>query len=152
GDLHLGQILWTGHDIVFIDFEGEPGAPMAQRTIKRSPLADVAGLLRSFDYAGRMAVHTAIERGRVIGIDDVDAWRGRWTARNSEMLLRSYFEGIEGADLTPADDADRRLLVDLYTMTKALYEIRYELANRPDWVTWPMASVLEMLRADPVRR
>jgi maltose alpha-D-glucosyltransferase/alpha-amylase len=152
GDLHLGQILWTGHDIVFIDFEGEPGAPMAQRTIKRSPLADVAGLLRSFDYAGRMAVHTATERGRVIDSDEIDAWRGRWTQRNGEALLGAYFEGIDGAGLTPVQDADRRLLVDLYTMTKALYEIRYELANRPDWVTWPMTSVLEMLRTDPVRR
>ena len=145
GDLHLGQILWTGHDIVFIDFEGEPGAPMAQRTIKRSPLADVAGLLRSFDYAGRVAVHTAVERGRVNDVDDVDAWRGRWTRRNQDTLLRAYFEHMAGSDLIPADDDDRRLLVEIYAATKALYEVRYELANRPDWATWPMTAVNEML-------
>ncbi len=145
GDLHLGQILWTGHDIVFIDFEGEPGAPMAQRTIKRSPLADVAGLLRSFDYAGRMAVYTAIERGRVTDTDDIDTWRRRWTRQNHDALLDAYFEAIDGAGLVPADPDDRQLLVEIYTVTKALYEIRYELANRPDWVTWPMTSVMDMM-------
>jgi maltose alpha-D-glucosyltransferase / alpha-amylase len=152
GDLHLGQILWTGQDIVFIDFEGEPGAPMAQRTIKRSPLADVAGLLRSFDYAGRVAVHTAIERGRVIDVDEVDAWRQRWTRGNQEALLVAYFDGIDDTALVPADEDDRRLLVDIYAMTKALYEVRYELANRPDWVSWPMTSVMEMLPEAAVRR
>ncbi len=152
GDLHLGQILWTGHDIVFIDFEGEPGAPMAQRTIKRSPLADVAGLLRSFDYAGRMAVHTAVERGRVIDVDVIDAWRRRWTERNQDALLEAYFDGVDGTGLVPADDGDRRLLVDIYAMTKALYEIRYELANRPDWVSWPMTAVMEMLPETAARR
>jgi len=152
GDLHLGQILWTGHDIVFIDFEGEPGAPMAQRNIKRSPLADVAGLLRSFDYAGRMAVHTAIERGRVTDLDDLDTWRQQWTRRNRNALLDAYFDAINDAGLVPADHGDRHLLVDIYAVTKALYEIRYELANRPDWATWPMSSVIEMLPGDAVGR
>jgi len=152
GDLHLGQILWTGHDIVFIDFEGEPGAPMAQRTIKRSPLADVAGLLRSFDYAGRMAVHTAVERGRVSDGDEIDAWRRQWTEQNQAALLRTYFDSIDDAGLVPGDDEDRQLLVDIYSVTKALYEVRYELANRPGWVTWPMTSVIEMLPEDSTGR
>lgn len=145
GDLHLGQILWTGHDIVFIDFEGEPGTPMAQRRIKRSPLADVAGLVRSFDYAGRMAVHTAIERGRVNDVDGLEAWRRRWTEQNQDALLTAYFSHIEAAGLIPADDTDRRLLLDVYVVTKALYEVRYELANRPGWAAWPMAAVSELL-------
>ena len=145
GDLHLGQILWDGRDVVFIDFEGEPGAPMAQRTIKRSPLADVAGLLRSFDYAGRMAVHTAIERGRVIDVDELDAWRQAWTKQNHTALLAAYFEHSGDAGLVPDADDRRRLLLDVYSLNKALYEIRYELANRPDWVSWPMSAVLDML-------
>ncbi len=152
GDLHLGQILWTGHDVVFIDFEGEPGAPMSQRTIKRSPLADVAGLLRSLDYAGRMAVNTAIERGRVTAVDDVDAWRRAWTRQNHGALLGAYFEAIDDAGLVPAEADDRQLLVEIYEVTKALYEIRYELANRPDWAIWPMTSVMEMSPEAAVRR
>jgi len=147
GDLHLGQVLWTGQDVVFIDFEGEPGAPMTQRTIKRSPLADVAGLLRSFDYAGRMSVHTATERGRVSDTDQdtIDRWRRSWTERVGVALLDAYDETIDGAGLVPADPADRRLLLDVYILIKALYEVRYELANRPDWVTWPLSSIDEMI-------
>ncbi len=147
GDLHLGQILWTGHDVVFIDFEGEPGAPIAQRSIKRSPLADVAGLIRSFDYAGRMAIHTAIERGRVGEGDQtaMDAWRRRWTSQIHRALLDSYFAAIGDAGLIPADDDDRRLLVDIYVLVKAMYEVRYELANRPSWVSWPMSAISDML-------
>ena len=146
GDLHLGQILWTGQDVVFIDFEGEPGAPMAQRTIKRSPLADVAGLIRSWDYAGRMAVHTAIERGRIGDGDreQVEAWRRRWTQRMEAALIGAYFAGVDGAGLIPTDDADRRLLLDIYVLVKALYEVRYELSNRPAWASWPLAAVSEM--------
>ncbi len=149
GDLHLGQILWTGSDVVFIDFEGEPGAPMAQRTIKRSPLADVAGLVRSFDYAGRMAVHLATERGRIGEVDQasVDDWRRRWTSDATERLIEAYVGSIDGAGLVPAAADDRRLLLDVYMLVKALYEVRYELSNRPDWVAWPMSAVADLLAA-----
>jgi trehalose synthase-fused probable maltokinase len=145
GDLHLGQVLWTGTDVVFIDFEGEPGAPMAQRSIKRSPLADVAGLVRSFDYAGRMAVQRAVERGRIGDSEQraVDSWRRRWTHGVTTRLLDSYFAAIDDAGLIPAADDDRRLLLDVYMLVKAMYEVRYELSNRPDWVGWPIAAIVE---------
>ncbi len=151
GDLHLGQVLWTGHDVTFIDFEGEPGIPIGQRRIKRSPLGDVAGLLRSLDYAGRVAVHTADERGR-IGPSDLDAvhrWRAEWTAAAQRALLDTYLDRIDGTDLIPADRADVALLLDVYTLTKCLYEVRYELANRPHWVGWPLAAIADMF---PARR
>ncbi len=147
GDLHLGQILWTGNDVVFIDFEGEPGLPISQRTIKRSPLADVAGLVRSFDYAGRMAVHTARERGRIADtdVDRVDAWRAAWTDASQQALLDAYFADVGDTGLIPSDDDDRRLLLEVYVLVKSLYEVRYELANRPDWVAWPMSAISDML-------
>jgi maltose alpha-D-glucosyltransferase/alpha-amylase len=146
GDLHLGQVLWTGQDVVFIDFEGEPGAPIAQRSIKRSPLADVAGLVRSFDYASRMSVHTAIERGRLPETELAEAatWQRAWTTSVCDALLTSYDDVIDGSGLVPQEHADRRMLLDVYALTKALYEVRYELANRPDWVTWPLEAIIDM--------
>ena len=145
GDLHLGQVLWTGHDVVFIDFEGEPGQPMSQRTITRSPLGDVAGLQRSLDYAGRVAVDTMTARGRVSDSEAraVDAWRSEWTRHTQEQLLRSYCDTIAGTGLVPENAADIRFLLDVYVVTKSLYEVRYELANRPDWVSWPLAALAE---------
>jgi maltose alpha-D-glucosyltransferase/alpha-amylase len=151
GDLHLGQILWTGHDVVFIDFEGEPGQPMGQRTIKRSPLGDVAGLLRSLDYAGRVAVDTAVERGRVGDADrpTVDTWRAAWTHEMQRRLLDAYAETVDESGLVPDDADEMRLLLDVYMVTKSLYEVRYELSNRPDWVAWPLHAVVEMLDGAP---
>jgi maltose alpha-D-glucosyltransferase/alpha-amylase len=147
GDLHLGQILWTGNDVVFIDFEGEPGLPMGQRMIKRSPLGDVAGLLRSLDYAGRVAVDTAVERGRVGDADRpvVESWRTAWTSEMQRRVLLTYAESVAGSGLVPDDDDEMRLLLEVYMVTKSLYEVRYELANRPHWVSWPLHAVVEML-------
>jgi maltose alpha-D-glucosyltransferase/alpha-amylase len=147
GDLHLGQILWTGNDVVFIDFEGEPGQPIGQRSIKRSPLGDIAGLLRSFDYAGRVAVNTMVERGRVSATDlgTLESWRAAWTRRAQDDLVATYRETMAGSGLVPEDDDDLALLLDVYVITKSLYEVRYELANRPDWVAWPMSSLVELL-------
>jgi len=90
-------------------------------------------------------VHTAVERGRVNDLDGLDDWRRRWTEQNQDALLAAYFRDIGAAELVPSDDADRRLLLDIYVVTKALYEVRYELANRPEWAAWPMAAVSEML-------
>jgi maltose alpha-D-glucosyltransferase/alpha-amylase len=148
GDLHLGQILWTGHDVVFIDFEGEPGRPMGERILKRSPLVDVGGLVRSIDYAGRHAADEAAERGMVPGgeIEGLDRWRRRSTRRTQQELVDTYFAEIAQSGLLPTDRADAKLLLDAYVLQKGLYEIRYELANRPRWVGWPLSAVAEMIR------
>jgi maltose alpha-D-glucosyltransferase / alpha-amylase len=155
GDLHLGQALWTGRDVVFIDFEGEPGRSIGERSIKRSPLADVAGLLRSFDYAGRVALATSAERGRTRVTDEefLERWRRTATTVMQDRFWATYRTTLRagstaagsGARLIPADDADARLLLDAHIVLKALYEVRYELANRPDWVSWPLAAVVQML-------
>ncbi len=147
GDLHLGQVLWSGHDVVFIDFEGEPGRSLGERRIKRTPLVDVAGLLRSIDYAARMAVAASVERGR---LEDPEAeaaarrWALGWRDDAQHRLVGAYRQAVDPA-LIPADGADGALLLDAMTLEKALYEVSYELANRPQWVGWPLAAVAERL-------
>ncbi len=158
GDLHLGQALWTGNDVVFIDFEGEPGRPIGERVIKRSPLTDVAGILRSLDYAGRVALATSAERGRTgrADVTPLEQWRRAWTRRVQSDYWQRYVEvitagsesggGTSGSvSLIPADPADARLLLNAHVVLKALYEVRYELANRPAWVSWPLAAVVQMI-------
>jgi maltose alpha-D-glucosyltransferase/alpha-amylase len=146
GDLHLGQVLRTGADITFIDFEGEPGRPIGERRIMRSPLTDVAGLLRSIDYAGRSALDTAVARGLVAETDleSVDRSRDAWTSRTCESITSSYLDAAADAQLVPSDRVDADLLLDAYALQKGLYEVRYELANRPDWVHWPLSAVAGM--------
>jgi maltose alpha-D-glucosyltransferase/alpha-amylase len=147
GDLHLGQILRSGNDITFIDFEGEPGRPIGERRIMRSPLIDVAGLLRSIDYAGRSALDTAVDRGLVAEADlpDLDAGRDRWTSQVCGTITDAYLTAASDVALVPADRQDADMLLDVYMLQKGLYEVRYELANRPDWVHWPLSAVAEMI-------
>jgi maltose alpha-D-glucosyltransferase/alpha-amylase len=147
GDMHLGQVLWTGHDVVFIDFEGEPARPLSERSLRRSPLVDVAGLIRSIDYAGRNATHTATERGVVAmaDIDGLEQWRRSWTSAVQERLVVEYLAGVSGTGLVPADRPGVDLLLELFVLEKALYEIRYELASRPEWAAWPMKAAFEMI-------
>ena len=151
GDLHLGQVLWTGHDAVFIDFEGEPGRPVGERSIKRSPLTDVAGIIRSIDYAGRVALATTIERGWLAEGQEsrFEQWRRRWTDRMTGVYWDSYLGTLTadpgGAALIPSDAVDLRVLLDAHVLLKALYEVRWELSIRPAWVGWPLAAVVEMI-------
>ncbi len=153
GDLHLGQALWTGHDVVFIDFEGEPGRPIGERSIKRSPLSDAAGIIRSLDYAGRVAVATSIERGRLGEGQEAtfEHWRRDWTERMSDLYRRTYLARLtadpSGAILVPSDEGDRQLLLDAHVLLKALYEVRWELSIRPAWVGWPLGAVVQMIES-----
>ncbi|MDQ3470438.1 MAG: phosphotransferase, partial [Actinomycetota bacterium] len=147
GDFHLGQALWTGQDIVFIDFEGEPGRSAGERAIKRSPLMDVGGMLRSFDYAGRVALATSEERGRAGEAQRprLEHWREDWTERAQSTFWERYTAAMADSPLLPADLDDARLLLDAHMLIKALYEVRYEIANRPAWVGWPLAAIATLL-------
>jgi len=158
GDLHLGQALWTGHDVVFIDFEGEPGRTMGERSIKRSPLMDVGGIVRSLDYAGRVALATSDERGRTgeAHRDHLEQWRRAWTERAQAQYWHVYVATLAAADgrpLIPSDEQDTTLLLDAHVLLKALYEVRYEVAHRPAWVAWPLGAIAQMIgdRAAAVR-
>ncbi len=134
GDYHLGQLLHTERGWVVLDFEGEPSRPIAERIALQHPLVDVAGMLRSWDYAARVA-----------GEDSpaVPAWRETVSA----AFLDAYWAGADGPPrpFLPAAPGDRDALLHHFLLRKALYEVRYELGSRPAWVATPLAAVVAML-------
>ena len=132
GDYHLGQVLWTGEDWIVLDFEGEPARSITERRRKRSPLRDVAGMLRSFAYAASAA---AVERG-------ASAPEG-WEERARATFLEGYTAEVDPS-IVPSGEAFDRLLA-IYELEKAVYELRYELDNRPDWVPIPVAGIHRLL-------
>ena len=143
GDYHLGQVLVAGNDFQIIDFEGEPARPLAERREKHSPLRDVAGMLRSFDYAARSATRNlSIERADQL--DMLEPLVREWERRARDAFLAGYAEGARDSS-PPESEGQMRSLVELFTLEKALYEIRYELDNRPDWVGIPVRGILDLL-------
>jgi maltokinase len=135
GDYHLGQTLLSGNDWVILDFEGEPARTLVERRRKRSPLRDVAGMLRSFAYAA-----TAAELTRDADVPE------DWEERARERFLESYLETVDPA-LMPAGDAAIERLLAVFELEKAVYELRYELDNRPDWVGIPVAGIERLMHA-----
>jgi len=148
GDYHLGQVLVVGNDFQIIDFEGEPARPLAERRKKHSPLRDVAGMLRSFDYAIRSALMD-LGAERADQLERLEPWVRLWEERTRRAFLDGYREGASGAISYPEDEEQARALIELFTLEKALYEIRYELDNRPDWVGIPIKSFLDLLEEGP---
>jgi maltose alpha-D-glucosyltransferase/alpha-amylase len=146
GDYHLGQVLYTGKDFVVIDFEGEPARPLSERRLKRSPLRDVAGMLRSFDYAAAHGLRQA--RTVAVGAGERDVlgpWARFWQRWVSVAFLRGYFDAAGSARFLPPEPAGRQALLEAFTLEKAVYELGYELANRPQWVVIPAQGILELL-------
>ncbi len=139
GDYHLGQVMHTGDgDWVVLDFEGEPARTLIERRRKRSPLRDVAGMLRSFSYAKWSARDK--ERTVTRDSDDLDAWE----AEVRQAFLKAYAEASKGSGLFTSFD-DVKGLLTLFELEKVLYELRYEINNRPAWIHVPLAGVMGML-------
>jgi maltose alpha-D-glucosyltransferase/alpha-amylase len=140
GDFHLGQVLVVQHDAYLIDFEGEPARPMEQRRAKGSPLRDVAGVLRSFDYAaaaaapGRSAASPQVEERRIALLE-------RFRARASAAFLEAYRDVLETAEHPWVSRGVQADLLDLFLIEKAAYEVRYEAANRPTWLAIPLRGL-----------
>jgi len=146
GDYHLGQVLWTGKDFVIIDFEGEPALPLGERRIKRSPLRDVAGMVRSYHYAVHTALGRAVEEmGGPAESSLLTLWADFWYLWVAAAFLRSYLHAARGASFLPSSRQDLSTLLDLFLLEKAVYELRYEANNRPDWVHIPARGILEQL-------
>jgi maltose alpha-D-glucosyltransferase/alpha-amylase len=150
GDYHLGQVLVVQNDFSIIDFEGEPRRPIEQRRQKHSALKDVAGMLRSIDYAAGAALKAAIGMPAA-DREAFERFCHDWRSRATGCFLEGYRTAIAGSPVWPDDDRAARDLLDLLTLEKALYEIGYELANRPSWISIPIQGVLDLvsnLRSD----
>ena len=146
GDYHLGQILRTEDDFVIIDFEGEPDRLIVERREKRSALKDVAGLVRSLHYAactGAAKLTPALDDRSIP--DNVTAWQNFWFGCSARVFLEGYLETATGQVFLPDSPAQTQQLLDLYLLEKVLYELRYELNNRPDWVAIPLAGLKAVL-------
>ncbi|MFO0574857.1 MAG: maltose alpha-D-glucosyltransferase [Polyangia bacterium] len=147
GDYHLGQVLYTGKDFLIIDFEGEPMRPLSERAIKRSPLRDVAGMMRSFDYATQAARFDQRSRITTRPIDEslVRGWGRYFYGWSSAVFLHAYLDTAGAASFVPAAREDLETLLGAFLLEKALYEVGYELNHRPDWVAIPLDGVLQLL-------
>ena len=144
GDYHLGQVLLVGDDVIIIDFEGEPLRPLQERRAKHTPLRDVVGLLRSFNYAAHAALRQATTAG--MGQWQMLAPHVRvWEEQARSAFLEGYAQAARGCASDPDDPWQVQALLELLTLEKASYELRYELDNRPDWLVIPLGGLCELL-------
>lgn len=144
GDYHLAQVLYTGNDFMIIDFEGEPARPLTERKIKRSAFRDVAGMIRSFHYA----VYNALTKHTHIRKEDItllEPWIKPWFLCVSRVFYLSYLETVGRAPFIPADSEEQDTLMQCFLLEKAVYELGYELNNRPEWVSIPMKGIRQII-------
>lgn len=144
GDLHLGQVLVVAGDAVIVDFEGEPSRPLAERRAKSSPARDVAGMLRSFDYVARMVV-AEIATSQAADAEAVLASAMQWRDEAVQRFRAAYFETLDDSPAWPRDAAAREELMAFFILWKAIYELGYELGNRPHWAYLPLQAILDIL-------
>ena len=141
GDFHLGQVLYTGDDFMIIDFEGEPARPLPERRGKTLAMRDMAGMIRSFQYAA----YTALSEQTSERKSSAEPWAVFWNTCVSATYLKAYFSAAERLPFVPMDAEERRLVFDAFLLQKALYEVAYELNNRPDWIHIPLRGILSLM-------
>jgi len=147
GDFHLGQVLLCQDDVLMVDFEGEPKRSLKERRMKSSPLRDVAGMVRSFDYLAWMA----LERRREVVGETLEAERRRarlWRDQATRAFVDAYLDVASGTSSHPTDETTTHGLLELFVIQKAVYEIGYEAANRPAWVAIPVRGILDLLERE----
>jgi maltose alpha-D-glucosyltransferase/alpha-amylase len=145
GDYHLGQVLFTGKDFAIIDFEGEPTRAASERRLKRSPFRDVAGMIRSFHYAAYSAL---LQHGSVRqeDIPALEQWIEPWYQIVSGSFLDEYLKTVGRAAFIPAEREEREILLQTLLLDKAIYELGYELNNRPAWAMIPIRGIKQILQ------
>jgi maltose alpha-D-glucosyltransferase/alpha-amylase len=147
GDYHLGQLLYTGKDFIIVDFEGEPARLLSQRRIKHTPLRDVAGMLRSFHYAAHTPLFGKAGGIRPEDIARLENWARFWYLCIGATFLKSYLELTAGIPFLPKSPDEVRVLLDMAMLDKAIYELGYELNNRPEWIKIPLQGILQLLES-----
>jgi maltose alpha-D-glucosyltransferase / alpha-amylase len=144
GDYHLGQVLFTGKDFVLLDFEGEPARSYSERRLKRSALRDVAGMLRSFHYAA----HSSLYLDNQIRPEDVSKlipFVEQWYHYMGGFFMRAYLETVGNSPIIPHQKGDLEILLQTFLLQKAIYELNYEVNNRPSWVMVPLRGIRAIL-------
>ena len=150
GDYHLGQIMHTQDDFVILDFEGEPARALEERRQKQSPLRDVAGMLRSFSYASGAGLRNFVSEQAEPDSEKLPQWASAWESIVSAAFLKSYRATASARpDLVPQADADFDTLLEAYLLEKAMYELLYELNNRPSWVDIPLSGIDSLRSVQP---
>jgi maltose alpha-D-glucosyltransferase / alpha-amylase len=149
GDYHLGQVLYTGKDFVIVDFEGEPSRSLSERRFKRSPLRDVAGMVRSFEYAATYGLRYGPRRAE--DVPTLLPWARIWSRWASAAFVRGYLQTMGDHTFFPRDPSELSPMLDFYMLDKTIYELRYELNNRPDWVGIPLEAILGRVEGEAAR-
>jgi maltose alpha-D-glucosyltransferase / alpha-amylase len=141
GDYHLAQVLFDGRDFFIIDFEGEPMYSISERRLKRTPFKDVAGMVRSFHYAafGQLVLN---QNYRKADMPLLEEWANQWFHYVSQYFLSAYLDKAQGHDFVPDDKEAMELLLRIYVLEKAIYEVGYEMNARPEWLRIPIRGVL----------
>jgi maltose alpha-D-glucosyltransferase/alpha-amylase len=133
---------------VIIDFEGEPARPHSERRLKRSPFADVAGMVRSFHYAAFHSLYTKVAQTvRPDQVAILEPWARVWHSWVSAAFLDDYLKVLDGSPIVPTEPRHIQVLLDANLITKVLYEVWYELNNRPDWVRIPLRGVQDIMES-----
>ena len=144
GDLHLGQVLWTGRDFIFLDFEGDTSIPISERRLKRSPLRDVARMLRSFHHAAYAGFHQQVDLGVIAreNLTRFEPWVRHWNVTVSREFLQAYFRGLEKSELLPRDEEKLRVMLLAYLLNQVMDELGHELRRHSDNVRAPLQAIL----------
>jgi maltose alpha-D-glucosyltransferase / alpha-amylase len=145
GDYHLRQVLFTGKDFMIIDFEGEPTRPLSERRLKRTPLRDVAGMIRSFHYA---VYSVLLQHFAVVAPEQVpflERWAEPWYRLVSAAFLMAYLETVREATFVPRETKELEILLQASLLEKSVFELGYELGNRPDWVVIPIRGIRNLV-------
>jgi maltose alpha-D-glucosyltransferase/alpha-amylase len=144
GDYHLGQVLFTGKDFIILDFEGEPARSYSERRLKRSPLRDVAGMIRSLHYAAYGALFLN-DQVRKEELQLLLPYAEQWYHYMSGFFMQAYLQTVAGSNFIPKEKDDLDVLLQTYILEKAVYEVNYELNNRPNWLIIPIRGIKAIL-------